>query len=60
MLDRRLFLSGACASLCLPDAASANMRIPEGSRLAFSVLREGGDIGAHVLTFARSGDEVTV
>ena len=60
MLDRRLFLSGACASLCLPDAASANMRIPEGSRLAFSVLREGGDFGAHVLTFARSGDEVTV
>ena len=60
MLDRRLFLSGACASLCLPEAASANMRIPEGGRLAFSVLREGSDIGAHVLTFARSGDEVTV
>ena len=60
MLDRRLFLGGACASLCLPEAASANLRIPEGGRLAFSVLREGSDIGAHVVTFARSGDEVTV
>ena len=60
MLDRRLFLSGACASLCLPEAAQANLRIPEGGRLAFSVLREGSDIGAHVLTFARSGDEMTV
>ena len=60
MLDRRFFLGGACASLCLPEAASANLRIPEGGRLAFSVLREGSDIGAHVVTFARNGDELTI
>ena len=60
MLDRRVFLGGACASLCLPDAARANPRTPESGRLAFSVLREGSDIGSHVVTFARNGDELTV
>ena len=60
MLDRRRFLGGACATLWLPDSASANPRTPEGGRLAFSVLREGSDIGSHVVTFARTGDELTI
>ena len=60
MLDRRLFLGGACASLWLSEAASANPRTPDGGRLAFSVLREGADIGAHVVTFARNGDDLTI
>ena len=56
MLDRRHFLGGACASLCLSDARAATVPVVDGAQLAFSVLREGREIGAHVLTFARNGD----
>ena len=60
MLDRRHFLGGACAGLCLPQQASANIRVPEGGRLAFAVLREGRDIGEHALTFERAGEGWTI
>jgi hypothetical protein len=56
MLDRRHFLSGACASLWLSDARAATVPIVDGAQLAFSVFREGREIGAHTLTFARNGD----
>ncbi len=60
MLDRRHFLGGACASLCLPDMASANIRTPPNGRLGFSVFREGREIGVHQLTFERAGDGWTI
>ena len=60
MLDRRHFLGGACASLWLSDARAAAAPVVDGAQLAFSVLREGREIGAHVLTFARSGDLSTI
>ncbi len=56
MLDRRHFLGGACASLWLSDARAAAAPVVDGAQLAFSVLREGREIGAHTLTFARMGD----
>jgi hypothetical protein len=60
MLNRRHFLGGACASLWLSDARAAAVPVSDGARLAFSVLREGREIGAHVLTFARNGDTSTI
>lgn len=60
MLDRRHFLGGACAGLCLPSRASANIRTPESRRLDFSVFREGREIGAHNLTFDRADDGWTI
>ena len=60
MLDRRHFLGAACVGLCLPCSATANIPVPEGARLAFSVLREGSEIGAHVVTFSRNGDVWTI
>ena len=60
ILDRRRFLGVACASLYAPDPAAANIPAAEGGRLAFSVRREGSEIGAHVVTFAREGDVRTI
>ena len=60
MLDRRHFLGGTCASLVLPQTASANIRVPEGGRLAFAVLRVGSDIGEHVVAFERAGEGWTI
>ena len=59
-MDRRLFLGGACASLLGSGAAQASILAPPGNRLAFAVLREGKDIGTHVLTFIRTGDVWTI
>jgi len=60
MLDRRRFMGGACASLWLSEASAAGAPVPDGARLAFSVYREGSEIGAHSLTFARNGDVSTI
>jgi hypothetical protein len=60
IVDRRLFLAGAGASLLGSGAAKASILAPPGNRLAFSVLREGKEIGTHTLTFARNGDVWTI
>jgi hypothetical protein len=60
MLDRRRFLGGACASLWLAEAAATGAPVADGARLAFTVFREGSEIGAHSLTFARNGEVSTI
>ena len=60
IVDRRRFLGGAGASLLATGAANASILAPPGNRLAFSVLREGKEIGTHTLIFARNGDVWTI
>ena len=52
-------MGGACASLWLAEAA-AGAPVADGARLAFTVYREGSEIGAHSLTFARNGEVSTI
>ena len=59
-MDRRLFLAGAGASLFGSRTAQASILAPPGNRLAFTVLREGKELGTHLLTFARNGEVWTI
>jgi len=43
----------------LPVSAQT-WRPSDGDKLAFDVLRDGGEFGTHILTFSRSGDSLTV
>ncbi len=39
---------------------AAALPVPAGSQLAFRLMRHGGDIGRHTLTFEQSGETLTV
>lgn len=41
-------------------ASAQTWRPSDGDKLAFDVLRDGGEFGTHILTFSRSGDSLTV
>jgi hypothetical protein len=58
MIARRaLLLAGA--GLATRSAATASP-VPPDSKLAFAMIRNGNDIGRHVVTFDRRGDTLTV
>lgn len=58
MIGRRLALAGLAS---LPSGvAAAALPIPASNRLVFQVMRGGLAIGAHSVTFERSGDAMTV
>ena len=65
-LSRRgVLIAGLAALLSAPArwcwaAADAADGLPQPGRLAFGVLREGEEIGTHVVDFGRSGDRLTV
>lgn len=49
------------AVLLAPLSAHANTWTPgHGDKLEFDVLRDGGSLGHHILTFTREGDALTV
>jgi Family of unknown function (DUF6134) len=55
------FLVMLVAMVMAPMQAMAQPWQPaHGTQLAFDVLRDGGPLGTHVVSFARSGDELTV
>lgn len=58
MIGRRALL-GSLATVPF-GVATAAFPIPAGDRLAFHILRKGGTIGEHTVTFSRSGDALTV
>lgn len=60
MIDRRELLVGAGVMAALPVPAGASLPIPPGDRLGFDILRKGSRLGAHVLTFERSGNDLVV
>ncbi len=57
-LDRRTLITGALALSACPLAALAAP--PAGGRLRFIVSRNGKDVGEHLMSFAVSGDTVSV
>ena len=49
------------AMLLVPLSAHANTWRPShGDRLEFDVLRDGGPLGHHIVSFKRDGDALTV
>jgi Family of unknown function (DUF6134) len=64
MIDRRELLVGAGVMAALPvpawAASGAALPIPPGDRLGFDIIRKGSRLGAHVLTFERSGNDLVV
>lgn len=60
MIDRRELLVAAGVMAALPAPARAALPIPPGDRLGFDIIRKGSKLGAHVLTFERSGDDLVV
>jgi hypothetical protein len=56
---KALIVAAMIALGALP-ANAQTWRPSHGDRLAFDVLRDGGEFGTHVLTFSRSGDSLTV
>lgn len=50
----------AAALLFSPAAYAQPWQPAHGDRLAFDVLRDGGEFGTHIVTFARQGDTLTV
>jgi hypothetical protein len=59
MPSRRNVLSGAVAALCVRPALAA-LPVPTADTLAFRIMRDGGRIGTHALTFQKSGDGLNV
>lgn len=58
MIGRRLLLGGlAVAPLSSGHAA---LPVPAGDRLGFNIIRRGNKIGDHMLTFTRTGKDLTV
>ncbi len=61
IMPRRGFMVGAAAvagmAMTPPRAGAA---VPASGRIAFDVLRGGGSIGSHVLTFSQDGDDLVV
>ncbi len=58
MIGRRLLLGGCIAASF--GTARAGLPISPGDRLAFHIIRHGGTIGEHTVTFSRDGDAMTV
>jgi hypothetical protein len=59
MIGRRgVLLAGA--GLAVGGAAAAALPVPPGDSIAFRMMRHGGQIGTHTLTFAQDGDALTV
>jgi len=58
-MARRTLLAAGMA-LTAGAATAADDGVPAGGRLAFRVLRKGGEIGSHVLDFTRTDDMVEV
>ena len=50
----------AAALLLAPAAYAQSWQPAHGDRLEFDVLRDGGEFGTHIVTFARQGDTLTV
>lgn len=57
MTGRRILLAGLTA---LPNAHAAALPVPATRRLAFRVMRNGGSIGQHVVTFGGEESRLTV
>ena len=49
----------AAALLLAPAAYAQPWQPAHGDRLEFDVLRDGGEFGTHIVTFARQGDTLT-
>jgi hypothetical protein len=60
MIGRRRLILGACAVVLPRISLAAPSPIPPGDALAFRIVRNGSEIGTHVLNFAREGDRLTV
>lgn len=58
MIGRRAVLCAAAVGFVRP--ATAALPVPPGNALGFRMIRHGSEIGTHRLTFARSGDTLTV
>jgi hypothetical protein len=56
-IGRRAVLA---AGLGMAGRASADVKLPAGNVLAFRMIRHGGEIGKHVVTFVPQGDALTV
>jgi hypothetical protein len=60
-ISRRDIVGGIAAATLFPALpARAALPVPASGRLGFDVLRGKRKLGEHVLTFARSGDRLTV
>jgi hypothetical protein len=59
MLSRRNFIYASGLAICAAPALAA-LAVPSSKKLAFRILRKGSGIGTHALTFAQSGDALTV
>jgi hypothetical protein len=58
MTRRRLLLAGLATATF--GVARAGLPVPPGERIAFHIIRNGGTIGEHSISFARTTDAVTV
>lgn len=57
-IGRRAMLAGALGITA--GRAAAAVKLPPGNVLAFRMIRHGGEIGKHVVTFVPQGDSLTV
>lgn len=57
-LSRRALLVGGAAAMA-PLATPTILRAAESGRRSFTIIREGDDIGSHVVDIRRSGDEIS-
>src|SRR5271165_717908 len=58
---RTLFTAGTCAvAVRTIRPAAAALPVPPSGSLAFRLIRHGGEIGRHTLTFGSHGDVLTV
>lgn len=60
MLARRSVLLGLTAATAFRTGSAAAAGVPPNGRIAFRVTRSGDDIGSHVLSFGRDGNDLTV
>jgi hypothetical protein len=60
MLDRRQMMIGGSLMAVLPFPLHAALPVPADNRLCFDIVRKGSTLGTHEVTFAMSGDRLTV
>jgi hypothetical protein len=58
LVGRRVILAAVASAAARPVGAA--LPVPAGDSLAFRMVRHGGEIGTHTLTFQRTGETVTV